>query len=186
VKVSSAETLQTLDMSQGKANKKDEFIATIDAHKRMIYKIVNTYCQNREDRKDVEQEIIIQLWNAFDTYNHEYTFSTWMYRIALNVAISFYRKEKKWAFRRDDYSEDSIPSIVDEEEDVAEMDRNIALLRKFIDDLNELNKALMLLYLEERPYAEIADILGITETNVGTKINRLKRILQQEFQKEQL
>ena len=109
-----------------------------------------------------------------------------MYRIALNVAISFYRKEKKWAFRRDDYSEDSIPSIVDEEEDVAEMDRNIALLRKFIDDLNELNKALMLLYLEERPYAEIADILGITETNVGTKINRLKRILQQEFQKEQL
>lgn len=186
MKNSSVEKLQTLDMSQGKANKKDAFIAAIDEHKRMIYKVVNTYCQNREDRKDVEQEIMIQLWNAFDTYNPQYKFSTWMYRIALNVAISFYRKEKQWAFKRDDYREESMIRIVDEEEDAAELDRNIALLRKFIDDLNELNKALMLLYLEERTYAEIADILGITETNVGTKINRLKRILQQEFQKEQL
>ena len=74
-------------------SKKDEFLATIDAHKKIIYKIVNSYCQNKEDRKDLEQEIIIQLWNSFDRYNDEYKYSTWMYRIALNVAISFYKKK---------------------------------------------------------------------------------------------
>ncbi|BAO76549.1 RNA polymerase sigma factor [Winogradskyella sp. PG-2] len=75
-------------------NKKEQFIRTIDEHKKIIYKIVNSYCQNKEDRKDLEQEIIIQLWNSFDNYNSDYKYSTWMYRIALNVAISFYRKEK--------------------------------------------------------------------------------------------
>lgn len=76
-----------------RADKKDIFIKTIDEHKKIIYKIVNSYCSNQEDRKDLEQEIIIQLWKTFDHYNSDYKYSTWMYRIALNVAISFYRKE---------------------------------------------------------------------------------------------
>ena len=168
-----------------KESKKDEFLGTIDAHKKIIYKIVNSYCQNKEDRKDLEQEIIIQLWNSFDRYNDEYKYSTWMYRIALNVAISFYRKEKKWSVNYGYYSEDSILSIVDEgeEEGEAELDYHIKLLQEFINNLNELNKALMLLYLEERPYAEMAEILGITKTNVATKISRLKLKLKKEFKK---
>jgi RNA polymerase sigma-70 factor (ECF subfamily) len=167
-----------------KANKKDTFITTIDTHKKIIYKIVNSYCQNKEDRKDLEQEIIIQLWNSFDKYNDEYKYSTWMYRIALNVAISFYRKEKKWSVKNDFYNEDSIFSIVDEDENEneTELDYNIKLLQEFINNLNELNKALMLLYLEEKPYDEIAEILGITKTNVATKISRLKLKLKKEFQ----
>ena len=167
-----------------KANKKDTFIRNIDTHKKIIYKIVNSYCQNKEDRKDLEQEIIIQLWNSFDKYNDEYKYSTWMYRIALNVAISFYRKEKKWSVKNDFYNEDSILSMVDEDENETELDYHIKLLQEFINNLNELNKALMLLYLEERPYDEIAEILGITKTNVATKISRLKLKLKKEFQKK--
>lgn len=165
-----------------RANKKDTFISTIDTHKKIIYKIVNSYCQNMEDRKDLEQEIIIHLWNSFDKYNAEYKYSTWMYRIALNVAISFFRKEKKWSATKDYYSNTSIYNIADKNEDETELDHNIKLLQEFIYSLNELNKALMLLYLEEKSYEEIAEILGITKTNVATKISRLKLKLKKEFQ----
>ena len=170
-------------MSPMKASKKDEFLTTIDTHKKIIYKVINSYCRNKEDRKDLEQEIIIQLWNSFDKYNAEYKYSTWMYRIALNVAISSYRKEKKCSVRNDFYNEELIYSITDENEYDTELDHNIKLLQEFINKLNELNKALMLLYLEEKPYAEIAVILGISKTNVATKISRLKLKLKQEFQK---
>ena len=166
-----------------KESKKDEFLSTIDTHKKIIYKVVNSYCKNKEDRKDLEQEIIIQLWNSFDKYNAEYKYSTWMYRIALNVAISFYRKEKKWFVINDFYNEDSIYSIADENEKKTELDHNIELLQEFINKLNVLDKALMLLYLEEKPYDEVAEILGISKTNVATKISRLKLKLKKEFQK---
>jgi len=165
------------------ANKKERFIKTIDYHKKIIYKIVNSYCPNREHRKDLEQEIIIQLWNSFDNYNKKYKYSTWMYRIALNVAISFYRKEKKRSVKNDFYNEASIFNIVDEnEENKTELDYHLKLLQKFINNLNELNKALMLLYLDEKNYEEIAKILGITKTNVATKISRIKLELKKEFQ----
>ena len=164
-------------------NKKKQFIKTIDDHKKIIYKIVNSYCQNKEDRKDLEQEIIIQLWNSFDTYNSDYKYSTWMYRIALNVAISFYRKEKKWSIKNDFYHEESIFKIEeDTSEEQTELDNHLKLLQEFIHNLNELNKALMLLYLEEKSYEEIAEILGITKTNVATKISRIKLKLKKEFQ----
>ena len=164
-------------------NKKEQFIKTIDEHKKIIYKIVNSYCQNKEDRKDLEQEIIIQLWNSFDNYNSDYKYSTWMYRIALNVAISFYRKEKKWSIKNDFYNEESIFKIEeDTSEEQTELDYHLKLLQEFIHNLNELNKALMLLYLEEKSYEEIAEILGITKTNVSTKISRIKLKLKKEFQ----
>ena len=165
-----------------KANKKDIFIKTIDEHKKIIYKIVNSYCPNKEDRKDLEQEIIIQLWNSFDKYDSNYKYTTWMYRIALNVAISFYRKEKKWSSKNDFYNEESIFRIEEENsEEKTEIDYHLILLQKFINNLNELNKALMLLYLEEKSYEEIAEILGITKTNVATKISRIKLKLKNEF-----
>ena len=167
--------------------KKDRFIKTIDTHKKIIYKIVNSYCHNKEDRKDLEQEIIIQLWNSFDKYNAEYKYSTWMYRIALNVAISFTRKENRWYTKNKVCNENTIYNIIDEDEteinNKTELDDNIKLLQKFINDLNELNKALMLLYLEDKSYDEIAKILGITKTNVATKISRLKLKLKKEFHK---
>ncbi|WP_435263866.1 RNA polymerase sigma factor [Tenacibaculum sp. nBUS_03] len=165
------------------ANKKEYFIETIDEHKNIIYKIVNSYCQNKEDRKDLEQEIIIQLWNSFDNYNSDYKYSTWMYRIALNVAISFYRKEKKWSMKNDFYNEESIFKIEEDTiEEQTELNYHLKLLQEFIQNLNELNKALMLLYLEEKSYEEISEILGITKTNVATKISRIKLKLKKKFQ----
>lgn len=165
-----------------KENKKDVFIKTIDEHKKIIYKIVNSYCPNREDRKDLEQEIVIQLWKSFDRYDDNFKYTTWMYRIALNVAISFYRKEKKWSSKNDFYNEESIFIIEEEnDEEKTEIDYHLNLLQKFINNLNELNKALMLLYLEEKSYQEIAEILGITKTNVATKISRIKLKLKTEF-----
>ncbi len=165
------------------SDKKDRFIQTIDEHKKIIYKIVNSYCPNREGRKDLEQEIIIQLWKSFDKYDYNYKYSTWMYRIALNVAISFYRKERKWSLKSDFYNEESIFEMVEEKGDnEAELEGQLKLLQTFINNLNELNKALMLLYLEEKSHEEIAEILGITKTNVATKIGRIKLKLKKEFE----
>ena len=164
-----------------KLDKKQKFISTLDAHKKIIYKIVNSYCPNKENRKDLEQEIIIQLWNTFDRYDPQYKYSTWMYRIALNVAISHYRKEKKGLIQTDFYNEESVYTIADEQEYDTSLDINISLLQDFIDKLNALNKAMLLLYLEEKSYEEIAAILGITKTNVATKISRLKQQLKKEF-----
>lgn len=167
-----------------KPTKKEKFIRVIDEHKRIIYKIVNSYCPQREDRKDLEQEIIIQLWNAFDSYNPQYKFTTWMYRIALNTAISFYRKEKKWYQRNDFFNDESVFRLEDGNtgEDL-ELSANVKLLQGFIQKLKELDKAIMLLYLEENSYEEIADILGISATNVGTKIGRIKIKIKKEFDK---
>ncbi|MGN5954026.1 RNA polymerase sigma factor [Sphingobacterium lactis] len=77
------------------SKKSDLFLDVIQTHKGILYKIANSYCKESEDRKDLIQEIIIQLWKSFDNYNHKYEYSTWIYKISLNVAISFYRKESK-------------------------------------------------------------------------------------------
>lgn len=167
-----------------KANKKDRFITVLDEHKKIIYKIVNSYCPNRADRKDLEQEIIIQLWKGFDNYNPDYKYSTWMYRIALNTSISFYRKERKWYAKNDFFNENSIFTLAEEaNDDEVALDKNIKLLQDYIQNLKELDKALMLLYLDEKSYEEIAEILGITKTNVATKISRVKEKLKKEFKK---
>ena len=165
--------------------KKDQFIDLLDSHKRIIYKVLNAYCLNQADRRDLEQEIVIQLWNSFDKYNSINKYSTWVYRIALNVAISFYRKQKSRQSRYLSLPEESLFRIKDEDTYNSELDENLKLLQQFINQLDELNKALMLLYLDEKKYEEIADILGISKTNVATKINRLKNTLSKKFQKIQ-
>jgi RNA polymerase sigma factor (sigma-70 family) len=164
-------------------NRKDKFLSTIEDHKKIIYKIVNSYCRNKEDRKDLEQEIIIQLWNSFEKYDDRYKYSTWMYRIALNVAISFYRKEKKRPVNYGYGNDNLVFSIETDHESETDLDNNIKILQGFINSLNELNKALMLLYLDEKSHEEIAEIMGISKSNVGTKISRIKLKLIEEFKK---
>lgn len=166
------------------SSKKEKFIQLLDANKRIIYKIVNSYCRDQEDRKDLEQEITIQLWNSFGKYDSNYNYSTWMYRIALNVAISFYRKQNKWQSKYTSPLEESLLNIENEDKYNAELDENLKLLQQFINKLDELNKALILLYLDEKKYEEIADVLGISKTNVATKISRLKIKLSKEFKKQ--
>ncbi len=157
------------------------FSELLDRHKGILYKVANAYCQDEEDRKDLIQEIIFQLWRSFGKYDQTYQQSTWVYRIALNVSISFYRKEKK---RKEPTTvlTDEILEVVNEAE-LGETQEDIQLLYQFINQLPALDRALMLLYLDQRTYQEIADILGITETNVATKINRIKQKLKRQFTK---
>jgi RNA polymerase sigma-70 factor (ECF subfamily) len=161
------------------AGRQDIFLSFINDNKGIIYKVANSYCHNREDRKDLVQEIIIQLWRSFAKYNDQYKYSTWIYRIALNTAISFYRKENRHK-QVSDISSDDIIDIVDNEPS-NNIEEDISLLQLFISELKELDKAVMLLYLEEKSYKEIAEIIGISETNVATKIGRCKKILKEKF-----
>lgn len=161
------------------AGEKDIFLSVIEANKGIIYKIANSYCIDPEDRKDLFQEIVSQLWRSFDKYSDQYKYSTWIYRIALNVAISFYRKENRRKVISSPISE-GVFNLTDID-DTTETESNLRLLQQFIQELKDLDKALMLLYLEEKSHREIAEIIGITETNVATKIGRIKLLLKQKF-----
>ena len=163
----------------GAVKYKDKFLTIIQQNKKLIFKVCNLYCKDEEDRKDLVQEVIFQLWRSFPKYDAQYKLSTWMYRIALNVAISFYRKERP---RKENTIQiDDILTDIADEHSQEELNEKVNLLYAFINRLDELNKALMLLYLDDNSYKEMADILGITETNVATKISRIKQNLKQQF-----
>jgi RNA polymerase sigma factor (sigma-70 family) len=155
----------------------ERFQTVVDQHKKILYKICNSYCRNRDYREDLAQEIIIQLWRSFDKFDERYRFSTWMYRIALNVAISFYRREN----RRTRYVIAGEEHLLEALDETTNQPEEILLLYDFIEGLDPLNKALVLLYLDGNNYQEIAEVLGISETNVATKISRLKNEMKQRF-----
>jgi RNA polymerase sigma factor (sigma-70 family) len=158
---------------------KNKFSNLLKENQGILFKICNAYCAKKSDMEDLAQEMVYQLWKSYGSYIPSYRFTTWMYRIALNTAISFYRKEKRTGFTiplEEDHIEIQQPNESDNP-----AGNHITLLRRFINELKELDKALMILYLEERPYREIAEIVGISETNVATKINRIKEKLKQKF-----
>ncbi|NSL87680.1 sigma-70 family RNA polymerase sigma factor [Chitinophaga sp. Mgbs1] len=160
-------------------DKQERFLTVLQAHKGIIYKIANAYCQEAENRKDLIQEITVQLWKSFDHYDSRYRYSTWIYRIALNTAISFFRKER----RRRHAAELPPDDILEwaDTDDRRETDDRLRQLQLFIAELKEMDKALLLLYLEEKSQREIAEITGLSETNVSTRISRIKGILKQKF-----
>jgi len=159
-----------------------EFVRLMQEHKRIVYKIGISYCSNREDREDLAQEIIYQLWRSGHTFRAGQKFSTWMYRVALNVAISFYRKRKS-AQSVVAYQE-HLADLADQEEndDENELEKARRKLQQCIRELKELDRALIILFLESKSYREIAEIVGITETNVATRISRIKEKLKQKLQ----
>lgn len=154
-------------------SEKEKFIGILKEHKRILYKITYSYCRNSDDRKDLEQEIIIQLWLSLKNYKQEYKLSTWIYKIALNVAISYYRRDVKRKETNVAFDE-TIFQIAEVNNNTEENTHKTELLYTFINQLNELNKAIIILYLEGKSYKEISEIMGLTETNVATKINRIK------------
>jgi RNA polymerase sigma-70 factor (ECF subfamily) len=159
--------------------KADLFLSFIQSNKGIIYKVVNSYCRNVDDRKDLFQEIIIQLWKSFANYDDNFKYSTWIYRISLNVAISFYRKESS----RKKISTPLGDGIINFPDNCYFEDKetDLRILQQMIAQLKDLDKALMLLYLEEKSHKEISRIIGISETNVATKVNRIKNSLKQKF-----
>ena len=161
---------------------KETFLSILETYKLIIFKVCNTYCQEPEDQKDLVQEVILQLWKSFNNYDERYKLSTWIYRIALNVAISNHRKSTTRNKYFAPFKEDFIQIA---QEDQLEENEQIKQLKKFISQLNELNRALMILYLDGHSHEEIADILSISKSNVGTKIGRIKKQLKQQLKMEQ-
>jgi len=155
------------------------FTELLKENKGIIYKICNSYCTDKKDRDDLAQEIIYNLWKSFGNYNHDLKFSTWMYRVALNVAISFYRQEKK--FKSHDSISEELIVFEENPDEKKEVENNLNLLQGFINELKEIDKAIILLYLDDKSHREIAEITGFTETNVATKINRIKEKLRTSF-----
>ena len=145
-----------------------EFIATIRTYERVIYKVCYMYTTPDTPLNDLYQEVVLNLWKAFGKFRHECKISTWIYRIALNTCISFIRKGK------------NTPEIVtltpafDRTEDDDETETMLRQLYQMINRLGQLEKSIILLYLEDKSYEEIAEITGLTVTNVATKLSRIK------------
>jgi RNA polymerase sigma-70 factor (ECF subfamily) len=150
---------------------REHFQHLLECHRGIVLKVAHTYCGHAEDRRDLAQEIAAQAWKGFRGYDPARSFSTWLYRIALNVAISHLRARRG----REPLTFDEIAEPVHDEDTPREADDGIRALYRCIERLDPLNRALMLLYLDERSQREIGEILGLSETNVATKIARLKQ-----------
>ncbi|MBP6183940.1 MAG: sigma-70 family RNA polymerase sigma factor [Saprospiraceae bacterium] len=160
------------------ATQKKFFREVIEQHQGILHKVARSYCKDEEDKQDLIQEMLIQIWQSIPRYNNDYKISTWLYRIALNVAISFYRKNtqrQKPTLVNPHQAENIHPA------EQSEADQQVQILLQFINELKVIDKALMLLHLEEKSYKEIADITGLSETNVATKIGRIKIQLKHKF-----
>jgi len=153
--------------------KEKQYIAMINLNQSMIYKVASLYTKNKEDREDLRQEIALQLWKSFDSFKDKSQRSTWLYKVAMNTAIQFLKKEKRSIKKRT--LGDAEMFISDREFDNSE--DAIQELHKSIQNLNTLEKGIILLYLEEKNHKEIAEIVGISVSNVGTKIQRIKKKL---------
>jgi RNA polymerase sigma factor (sigma-70 family) len=158
---------------------RDKFITVIKDNQNLIFKICYSYCSDSENRKDLQQEVLMNLWNSFSKFDGRVKISTWIYRIALNTAISYYRNDSKHKNKKVSIDESVIS--LSNSEDAPEPGEKIVMLYQFIENLNELDKAIILLYLDDNKYAVIAEILGISETNVATKIYRIKKILKEQI-----
>lgn len=149
---------------------KEKFVVEIDENKGIIFKVCNMYCRNREDKEDLFQDIVLQLWRSYFSFKGESKFSTWMYRIAINTAITRLRKEtKKEKFIEMNIDELQLPAHTASEED-----EKMELMYQAIDQLSEVEKAITMLYIDECNYKEMAEIIGISESNIGFKLNKIK------------
>ncbi|PWJ58736.1 RNA polymerase sigma-70 factor (ECF subfamily) [Dyadobacter jejuensis] len=155
------------------------FLTVLSDHKGILYKVARAYCPDPGHRKDLIQEITLQLWRSFDKYHGKFKYSTWIYKVALNVAISYYRKISKEQERVFSISDSILNFPTDESEDIYQED--IRLLYRFIEGLKPIDKAIMLLYLEEKSHQEMAKIIGISPSNVSTKLHRIKTYLKEQF-----
>lgn len=154
-------------------NKKLEhsFVSLLEENQNIVHKICRLYTNDSDSHNDLFQEITIQLWRAYPKFRGDSKFSTWMYRVALNTAITLYRKSKR-SIRTQDYEGVSFKISTVPYDDTEE--QQLKLMYSAVKDLNDIDKALVFLYLEDKNYKEISDTLGITEVNARVKMNRIK------------
>lgn len=151
------------------------FLELINQHQGIIHKICRLYRDLKEDREDLFQEIVFQLWKSVSTFDARSQFSTWMYRVALSTAIAVYRKKTPGVQYHSE--------LPDKPEEQAQENEQHELLLQAIKRLNDADKALIVLYLEDLSYKEIAEVIGITENNVGVRMKRIKDKIQQLIKK---
>lgn len=157
-----------------------DFVAFIQKHQGIIHKVCRMYCDSDDDRQDLFQEVLFQLWKSYPKFRGDSKISTWMYRIALNTAIARLRKTKR---KPSEFSlSDSTLQFPDTPPDM-EKEEQLKNLQTAIQKLSKVEKGIIMLYLEEKSYDEIAEIIGITKTNVGVKINRIKKKLKETLEK---
>lgn len=159
------------------------FQTLLKEHRRIVFHVARMYESHPDDRHDLVQEICSQLWRAFPAYDEGRRFSTWMYRVALNTGITHLRRAGARTDRFEPLSDELLEATGEIAPDPATEER-LRELDALIAQLDPLNRALILLYLEDQPYAEIAEVLGISETNVATKISRIKQRFRQQMTNE--
>ncbi|WP_428665453.1 RNA polymerase sigma factor [Runella sp.] len=156
------------------ATVQETFIQLLDEYKAIIYKIAAVYAVTDEGQKDLFQEIVINLWTSYESFRGESKISTWLYRIALNTAITNYRRNKHYQKQVDLTHQEAVNLPNCTEVDWSE---ETALLQKAIQKLTAFDKAIILLYLEEKSYQEISAVIGISSPAVGMRIKRIKEKL---------
>lgn len=151
-----------------------KFLTELEEHQNIVHKVCTLYTNGRDAHNDLFQEITIQLWKAYPKFRGDSKFSTWMYRVALNTAITLYRKSKRRVPTQDF---DTVTFKISAADYDPTEEEQLKLMYKAIRELGDIDKALVFLYLEDKSYSEIADTLGISEVNARVKMNRIKKKL---------
>ncbi|PHN00866.1 RNA polymerase sigma factor [Flavilitoribacter nigricans] len=159
----------------------DQFSQMVKENEAIIFKVSTVYTRTLEDQQDLYQEIVIQLWRAFGTFRQQARISTWIYRIALNTAITRLRREKR---QTQHVPIDQVVLRYAEGTDPV-FEEQVKMLYRYIETLNDLDKGIILLYLEEKSHEEIAGIIGISKSNVGTRISRIRQKMKAQLTQDQ-
>ena len=154
----------------------EEFVTQVQTNQGIIKKICRLYCQTEPDQEDLFQEIVVQLWKGLPKFEGQSKFTTWMYRVALNTAISDFRKKKRGLHFSD--AEVALLDVKNEPQDIGK-EEQLSALYTSINQLPEIDKAVVMLYVENKSYEEMEDILGINTNNLKVKMHRIKDKLRQ-------
>jgi len=151
------------------------FLTMLEGHRALLYQIIRTYCPDTAGWKDLEQEIVLQLWRSFPNFDDTYKLSTWVYRIAFNVTVTEFRRSKKRPGNPVDMTAEHFFNRLPDEAPDAARDERRETLYAAIRALPAADRPVLLLHLDGHNYQDIADIVGISASNVGTKLNRIRK-----------
>lgn len=154
----------------------DTFVSLLEKHQNIVHKICRLYTNSQDEHNDLFQEITIQLWRAYPKFRGEAKFSTWMYRVSLNTAITLFKKAKR---QIETQSFDKVEFKIKFEAYDDTVEQQLSQMYKALHTLNDIDKALVFLYLENKNYTEISETLGISEVNARVKMNRIKKKLRE-------
>jgi len=155
---------------------KEEFLDMLEKYQGILHKVNMVYFRNPSDREENFQEMVYQLWNSFPSLKNKESIGSWIYKVAINTSITKLKKDSRFVYN------ENVPDTVDEDAETGmERSEKSKLLLNAISELNETDKAVMLLYLDGKSYEEISEITGISKSNVGVKINRAKKTLKEKL-----